>query len=130
MLSRRDVFLGATVLAVAAAASPASAFTFQPYDPASVQKAIAAGKKVVVHVYAPWCLQCRTQASILSGLEADHTYDNVAFFRVDYDNQGDIVKALGVPRSTLIGYKGGHETGRMSWGMSTQSVLDVLKTVV
>ena len=120
----------ATLAVAPAFVGEAQAFEFRPYDDAAVKKAIASGARVVIHVYAPWCLQCRMQASHLGGLEADKTYDGVAFFRVDYDGQPEIVKALGVPRSTLIGYRGGRELARMSWGMSKDSVLGVLNAVL
>jgi thiol-disulfide isomerase/thioredoxin len=94
-----------------------------------VDKAIASGKPVVIHVYAPWCLQCRAQETILKRLSTDATYDGIAFFRVDHDKQKDVVEALDVPRSTLIAYKGGSEVTRMSWGTSTASVVGVLDTV-
>ena len=126
MLSRRALILAA---ASAALAPPAWAFEFQPYDAAAVDKAIASGKPVVVHVYASWCLQCHIQASILDGLKDDKSYDGVKFFRVDYDGQKDIVEKLNCPRSTLIGYKNGKEVARMSWGMTHDAVIGVLKAV-
>jgi thiol-disulfide isomerase/thioredoxin len=92
----------------------------------AAKSAIAAGKKVVVHVYAPWCLQCRAQASILNGISSP----GVTVYRVDHDGQADVVKALGVSRSTIIAYKGGKEVGRMSWGTSEASVRDVLKPLL
>src|SRR5512147_1674093 len=94
-------------------AAPAEALQTRAYSAAAVKSAIAAGNKVVVHVYAPWCLQCRAQASILNSISSP----DVTVFRVDYDGQGDVVKALGdVSRSTIIAYKGGKEVGRMAWG--------------
>jgi thiol-disulfide isomerase/thioredoxin len=114
--------------ATLAFSAPALAFEIKPYDAAQVQTAIASGKPVVVHVFAPWCLQCRAQENILKRLSAAGTYDNMAFFRVNYDQQKDAVKALDVPRSTLIAFKGGKETGRMSWGVSEDSVVKVLAT--
>jgi thiol-disulfide isomerase/thioredoxin len=117
-------------LAPAALAIPAKAFEFQPYDAAAVQKAIASGKPVVVHVNAWWCLQCHAQASILDSLKSDRAYDGVSFFRVDYDNQKDVVAKLDCPRSTLIAYKGGKEVKRMSWGTTRDSVVDVLKAAM
>ena len=75
MKTRRS-FLALIGLAAAAVACPAGAFEFGPYDPAAVEKAIASGKPVVVHVYAPWCLQCHMQASILDGLKSDPAYDH------------------------------------------------------
>jgi thioredoxin 1 len=122
-------FLRHLVVAAAIAISaPALAFEIKPYDAAQVQKAIDSGKPVVVHVFAPWCLQCRAQENILNRLSTAGTYDNIAFFRVNYDQQKDVVKAYDVPRSTLIAFKGGKETGRMSWGVTEASVVKVLAT--
>ena len=120
MIARRQLF--ATVAAIAlAGVTPAAAFELKPYEPDAVKKAIASGKPVVVHVYAPWCLQCRAQDSILSSLSTTtKTYEGISFFRVSYDGQPEVVKELAVPRSTLIAYRHGKETGRMSWGTSDQ----------
>jgi thioredoxin 1 len=129
MPSRRS-FLSMMSAVLAAFPVPARAFEFQPYDAAAVQKAIASGKPVVVHVSATWCATCHAQASILDGLKNDRAYDGVSFFRVDYDNQKDIVAKLDCPRSTLIAYKGGKEVARMSWGTSKDAVVDVLKAAM
>ena len=125
----RRLFL-AMLGAAALASSGARAFEIRPYDRGAAQSAIAAGKPVVLHVYASWCLQCHMQASILDGLKNDPVYRGVAFYRVDYDGQKDVVKALDCPRSTLIAYRGGKEVARMSWGVTEASVLDVLKAVL
>ena len=90
MNSRRS-FLALLSFAGVALAFPAQAFEFHPYNPSVVQKAIASGEPVVVHVFAPWCLQCHAQASILDGLKNDTAYGKITFFRVDYDNQKDVV---------------------------------------
>jgi len=129
MTTRRS-FLALVSVAWAALAAPARAFEFHPYDPAVVEKAIASGRPVVLHVYAPWCLQCHAQASILDSLKTDPAYDRATYFRVDYDNQKDVVAKLNCPRSTLIAYKGGKEVARMSWGMSQDSVVNVLKAAM
>ena len=129
MRNRRS-FLTMMSAALATLTVPARAFDFQPYDAAAVQKAIASGKPVVVHVYASWCLQCHAQASILDGLKSDPAYDGVSFFRVDYDKQKDVIAKLDCPRSTLIAYKGGKEVARMSWGTSQDSVLNILKVAM
>ncbi|RBP09832.1 thiol-disulfide isomerase/thioredoxin [Roseiarcus fermentans] len=129
MITRRQMAAGLAAMA-AAAAAPAWGAEFQPYDPAQVEKAIASGKPVVVHVYAPWCLQCHIQSMRLDGLKNDPAYSGISFFRVDYDNQKDVVEKLGCPRSTLIAYKGGKEVSRMSWGLSEASVVGVLKAAM
>jgi thiol-disulfide isomerase/thioredoxin len=126
MWSRRS-FLALVAAAPAAIGDPAQAFEFKPYDPAAVEKAIASGKPVIVHVRAWWCLQCHAQAAILDSLKSDPAYDGVSFFLVDYDKQKDIVAKLDCPRATLIAYKGGKEVDRMSWDTSREAVLAVLK---
>ncbi len=130
MVTRRRLFAlslaATTALSLGATLPAAAAFTLQPYDEAAVAKAIKSGKPVVIHVYAPWCLQCRAQASILDRFSEAGRYGDIAFFKVDYDKQKDIVKALGVPRSTLIAFKGGKEVDRMSWGTSEAAVAGVL----
>ena len=118
MFTRRSAFRLLAALA-AAAAVPAVAAEFHAYDEAAAQNAIASGKPVVIHVYAPWRLQCHMQASILDRL-----------FRVDYDHQKDVVAKLDCPRSTVIAYKGGKEVSRMSWGMTEDSVVNILKAAM
>ena len=129
MKSRRS-FLALMSFVPALLAFRAVAFEFQPYEQGAVDKAIASGKPVIVHVYAPWCLQCHMQGSILDGLKTDPAYNGAVYFRVDYDNQKDVVKKLDCPRSTLIAFKGGKEVARMSWGISKDSVVNVLKSVM
>ena len=115
-------------LALATAAPAFAAATFQPYTPAAFAAAAKAGGPVFVHVYAPWCLQCRAQEAILERLMTDPKYAGATFFRVAYDQQKDVVAKLDVPRSTLIAYKAGRETGRMSWGVTQDAVVKVLDT--
>lgn len=125
MIKLLSVVVTSAMLAVAAVPA-AYAFEFKAYDAATVDAAIASGRPVVVHVFAPWCLQCRAQETILERLSSDASYDGISFYRVDYDNQKDVVEALGTPRSTLIAFNGGAEVAKMSWGTSTQSVVSVL----
>jgi thioredoxin 1 len=129
MRSRRSflVFIG---VAPAALAIPARAFEFKPYDPDVVEKAIASGKPVIVHVRAWWCLQCHAQAAILDSLKTDPAYDGPSFFLVDYDKQKEIVAKLDCPRATLIAYKDGREVKRMSWDTSREAVIAVLRAAM
>jgi thioredoxin 1 len=129
MRSRRAV-LGLIGLGLALFSVPALGFEIEPYDTVAVEKAIASGKPVVVHVRAWWCLQCHAQASILDSLKSDPAYDRVSFFLVDYDKQKDIVAKLNCPRATLIAYKGGKEVDRMSWDTSREAVVGVLKAAM
>ena len=116
-----------TTLASFSMVSAARAFEFQPYSKARVDAAIKSGEPVIIHVYAPWCLQCRAQAANLASMAKDPQLDRVRFFKVDYDDQKDVVAALNCPRSTLIAYKGGKEVDRMSWGTSLDDVVKVIQ---
>ena len=133
MISRRSLvsalpaILGLSALASLSLTSAAQAFEFQPYSKAAADAAIKSGKPVIIHVYAPWCLQCRAQAANLAGMANDPQLDRITFFKVDYDDQKDVVAALNCPRSTLIGYKGGKEVDRMSWGTSREDVVKVIQ---
>eukprot|EP01037_Dinobryon_pediforme_P013353 gene13353-13468_t len=132
MLSRR-LFLSSGLGLIAGSASlvmPAQAIELAPYVASDVEKLIKSGKSVVVHVYAPWCLQCHAQASILGSLPQDTKYAKVSFFRVAYDDQKDIVAKLGCPRSTVIAYKGGKEVARMSWATDEKSVVQILDAAI
>jgi thioredoxin 1 len=129
MFTRRWALILLAALAVTSSA-PAKASDLRPYEADAVRKAVASGRPVVVHVYAPWCLQCHIQASYLDTLKNDPAYRGVAFFRVDYDHQKDVVGELNCPRSTVIAYKDGKEVARMSWGVTRESVVNVLKAAM
>jgi thioredoxin 1 len=130
MLSIRSL-IGAILTAAFCFGVPvAKAVELQPYEASEVQKIIRTGAPVVVHVYAPWCLQCRAQASILSALPSDARAGKLKFFRVSYDQQKDVVSSLNCPRSTVIAYKNGKEVARMSWGTSEDDVLRVLNAAL
>ena len=122
----RSLIGAVLMLALCCGLAPARAVELQPYEASEVQKAIKSGVPVVVHVYAPWCLQCRAQASILSDLKPEAGLTKTRFFRVSYDQQKDVVSSLNCPRSTVIAYKDGKEVGRMSWGTSKDDVMSVL----
>ncbi|MEW6121771.1 MAG: thioredoxin family protein [Pseudomonadota bacterium] len=118
--------LGLLLAAGASSAPHAAPAAFQPYTAEAFARATKAGGPVFVHVYAPWCLQCRAQEGILSRVMTEPRFAGATFLRVSYDGQKEVVDALKVPRSTLIAFKGTRETGRMSWGVTDDAVLKVL----
>jgi thioredoxin 1 len=130
MVSYRSLIGAMLTLVFCFCVAPANAIEPQSYEVTEVQKIIKTGKPVIVHVYAPWCLQCRAQASILSALPPEARLNNVKFFRVSYDQQKDVVSSLNCPRSTVIAYKNGKEVARMSWGTSEQDVMSVLNAAL
>ena len=133
MRSRR-LFLGLLGLSVLGlpvlTASGVRAFEIQPYSAAAAQRAIDSGKTVVLEVYASWCPVCLIQASSIDAIKDQPNYKNIAFFRVDYDAQKDVVEQLKAPRSTLIAYRGGKEVGRESWGPSQEDIAKVMMKAV
>jgi thiol-disulfide isomerase/thioredoxin len=124
-MKNRRLFLA--LLGIAAlAATGARAFEVQPYDQAAAQKTIASGKPVVIEVYASWCPICQAQAAAVEALKNKPTYRDIAYYRVDFDAQKDVVKALNSPRATFIVYRGGKEVARQSWGATEEDVMKIL----
>ena len=112
MLSRRSA-LFAAVAATAAFAAPAFATETEAFTPDAFAAAQKAGKPIFVAIHASWCPTCAAQRPILSQLMADPKFKNLVYFVVDFDSQKDAVKSFGARmQSTLIAFKGEHETGR------------------
>jgi thioredoxin 1 len=102
MFSRRSVLIVGAVLG-AAVLTPAYAATQRPFDAKAFADAQKAGKPIVVAIHAPWCPICAAQKPILSELMADHKFDELAYFTIDFDSQKDLVRRFGAQKqSTLI----------------------------
>jgi len=113
MLSRRSVLLSVLLATGAAAVTPAFAVEPQPFDNQAFAEAQKAGKPIFIAIHAIWCPTCKAQKPILSELMADPKFKNLVYFVVDFDNQKDAVKSFDARmQSTLIAFKGEHETGR------------------
>jgi thioredoxin 1 len=114
MLSRRSA-LCAAILAAASAifVAPAFATETKPFTADAFAAAQKAGKPIFVAIHAPWCPVCAKQRPILSELMADPKFTNLVYFVVDFDSQNDAVTSFGARmQSTLIAFKGEHETSR------------------
>jgi thiol-disulfide isomerase/thioredoxin len=95
------------------AAVPALAAPIQPFTTAALKAAQVAGKPVLVDVHADWCPTCRRQAPTISELSHDPAFAKLVILKLDFDSQVPAREALGVSKqSTLVVYKGAHETGR------------------
>lgn len=118
MLTRRHVLsgvvLGAGALALAAlAAAPAAQAASQAYSQQAFEAAQAAGKPILLDVFAPWCPTCKAQAPILAKLQSQPKFKNLVMMKIDFDSQKDLLRKLNVrQQSTLIVYKGSKEVGR------------------
>lgn len=124
-MDRRRLFLAAFVLA-GLSSLPARAFEVQSYSKDAAHGAIASGKPVIVEVYASWCPICQAQATAVDAMKNEPAYKDLSFFRVDYDQQKDVVKMLNSPRATFIVYRGGKEIARESWGATDEDVAKML----
>ena len=128
---------GFTKLAVVAfavlllAGVPAQAFQTKAFDAASFKAAQSAGDAILVDVFAPWCPTCKAQQQVFDGLKDKPEYAKVTVFKVDFDNQPDVVKSFGARmQSTLIAYKGEKETGRSAGDTNPQSIEALLASTL
>jgi len=121
------VALGALLLAGA----PAQAFQTKAFDAASFKAAQSAGDSILVDVFAPWCPTCKAQQQVFDTLKDKPEYAKVTVFKVDFDNQPDVVKSFGArAQSTLIAYKGTAETGRSAGDTNPQSIEALLASTL
>lgn len=112
MLSRRSA-LFAALFATSVSVAPALATETKPFTPDAFAAAQKAGKPIFVAIHASWCPVCAKQRPILSELLAEPEFKNLVYFVVDFDSQKDAVNSFGArTQSTLIAFKGAHETGR------------------
>ena len=109
----RRILLFAGPLATLLHFAPAQAAEVAPYNQQAFAAAEASGKPILVAIHASWCPICAKQKPILSQLEQDPAYKNLAVFMVDFDSQKDVVKAMrATKQSTLIVFHGNEERGR------------------
>jgi len=102
-----------------------------PFDPQALAAAQATGKPVLVEVFADWCSTCAQQRSVLSELLRQPAYKDYQVLIVDFDQQKDALKLLGVrDRSTLIVYKGKEEKGRLTWETSRDGIAALLNKAI
>lgn len=115
----------------AALSASAWAFEEKPFDMTSFKAAQSAGKPILVDTYASWCPTCRAQQKVLGALKENPKYDALTLFRVDYDNQVDVLKTFKVQRqSTLIAFKGDKETGRSVGDTNASSIEALINTTL
>jgi thiol-disulfide isomerase/thioredoxin len=95
---------------------------FKAYSTAAFDAAKAEGKTTVLFFHAPWCPVCRAQEPKLTRhLNGDAR--NVVAFKVDYDSNTALRKALAVEKqSTLIMYQGQTEVARLSYKSDDASI--------
>jgi thioredoxin 1 len=121
------VMLGAALLAGA----PAQAFQTKAFDAQAFKAAQGAGDPILVDVFAPWCPTCAAQQQILDKLKDKPEFAKLTVFKVDYDNQPDVVRSFGArSQSTLVAFKGNTETGRSVGDTDSDSIEALLSSTL
>jgi thioredoxin 1 len=116
---------------MAFSASAGWAFQEKPFDTAAFNAAQSAGTPILVDVFAPWCPVCKAQQKVLGTLKQDPKYSGLLLFKVDYDNQPDVLKSFKVhQQSTLIAFKGKTETGRSVGDTNAASIEALIDTAL
>lgn len=95
--------------------SGADAATHVLYTQSRFSEAQAQGKRILVHVAAPWCATCSVQGSILAGLEKNSALSDLLVFTINFDLNKNAVKRFKVTaQSTLILFYGRTEIARLT----------------
>jgi thioredoxin 1 len=129
MLNRRTLIASLAVATLAPLSALAGAAT--PYSDAAFAEAQKAGKSIFIDISATWCPTCKAQAPIIKSLLGQAKFKDIVTFKVDFDAQADVVRALGAQQqSTLIAFKGAKETGRSVGDTSPNSIEALLASAI
>lgn len=117
--------------------SPAMTMAMAPgvairaYDQMAFDQAQAANKPILVWVHAPWCPVCREQEKAIKQITADPAYRDLVVLRIDFDTQKPLWQKFGATmQSTLIGFHGKRETGRVAHESDVARVAPVLRSTL
>lgn len=98
------------------------------YEAKAFEAALEAGKPILVHVTAPWCVECGLQKPIVATLAQQPEFANLTIFDVDFDTQKDALRALKVQtQSTLVVFKSKAEVARAVGITRREAIENVLK---
>lgn len=107
-MNRRSFLLTASAAALTPVLVPSLAHAKAiAYTPGALDRALDAGKPVVLDYYATWCGTCQAQRRVISKLfdENPAYLENLTFIEVDWDTykRDKITTDLQIPRrSTLV----------------------------
>ena len=112
-------------------AAPGQAAGLGEFNPSTFQTLQTHNRPVVLFVHAPWCPICRAQEQTIKQLLATPKYKDVTVLTIDFDTQKPVWSRFGVKQqSTLIGYRGSKETGRLSYNSDPARVTAVLSSTL
>lgn len=114
MPTRRNIItLAAITVGMPAIVARAEGGGITEFNDKAFHKAQAAGKSILLDVWASWCPTCKAQGPILKSLLDQPSNKSIMMFRVNFDTQTEVLKELKVQsQSTLIVFKGMKEMGR------------------
>lgn len=119
--------LGGVLAVILLGSPPAAAAEWKDFTPDGFAEAQDAGKPILVDVFAVWCSVCRAQNPVLVQLTREPKYKDLVVFKVDFDKQKDVARALNAQmQSTLIVYRGKTELGRSVGDTSEFSIEGLL----
>ena len=119
-----------TLLAVVSfvALTVAHAAETKPFDQKTFDALQAAGKPVLIDVYADWCPTCKQQAPILSQLLNTPEFKDFTVLKVNFDTQKDVRQVLhGAQQSTFICFRGKREVARTVGDTGKDSIAATLR---
>jgi thiol-disulfide isomerase/thioredoxin len=115
--------------ALGAVALAASAWASQPFTSESFAAAQAQNKPILVEVSADWCPTCQRQGVVIGQLKGEPRFDGLMVFRVDFDDQRDVVRQFrATTQSTLIVFRGETETARAAGITSQADIANLIST--
>jgi thiol-disulfide isomerase/thioredoxin len=92
----------------------ATAGEFNKFREDTFKKLQGEGKPILVEIDAGWCPICAKQRPIIDRLTEGASLKDVNILVVSFDGQKDVVRGFGATmQSTLIGFHGAKETGRL-----------------
>jgi thiol:disulfide interchange protein len=124
MRSTVTAFFTAMALSLAVTAHAAET---KPFDRATFQALQAAGKPILIDVYADWCPTCKAQEPIVSELLTRPQFAGYTRLKVNFDTQKDVRRKFGVSQqSTFIVFRGANELGRSTGDTHLESIASLL----
>jgi len=106
---------------IAAILTVSTAHAATPFNAKSFEAAQAAGKPILIDVYASWCPVCRKQQPVIENLQKEKP--GLVVFRVDYDTAKDVLRRFNAQRQgTLIMFKGKEEVGRLIYDADPERI--------
>lgn len=124
MRSTVTAFFTAIALSLAVTAHAAET---KPFDQATFQALQAAGKPILIDVYADWCPTCKAQEPIVSELLTRPQFAGYTCLKVNFDTQKEVRRIFGVSQqSTFIVFRGGKELGRSTGDTRRESIASLL----